>query len=140
MGEDASQTRREIEATRQQMTDRINQLESAVRATLDWQARVRSKPWLYVGLALAAGFLVAGGPKRGMTHAYRAIRRTARPALVLPALPEPAHSQPKNERAPRAPLQERLALRAAEAAATAVAAILTNRLLREMSGQDATKQ
>ena len=139
MGEDADQTRREIEATRQQMTDRINQLEAAVRSTLDWQERVRGKPWLYVGIALAAGFLVAGGPKRGITHAYRAIRGSTRGTLALPELPEPKRA-PKKAPEPSTPFPERLALRLAESAATAAAAILTNRLLQEMSGEDAAKR
>lgn len=81
MGETADQTRREIEQTRQHMTDTINRLESEVRSVLDWRARVRARPWMYVGIAVATGFVLAGGPWRATGHAVRAIRRSRQTPL-----------------------------------------------------------
>ncbi len=81
MGETTDQTRREIERTRENMTRTINQLEAEVRHTLDWKARVRTRPWMYVGIALATGFVLAGGPWRATSHSFRAIRRARQTPL-----------------------------------------------------------
>ncbi|MGI8912535.1 MAG: hypothetical protein ACR2JY_01895 [Chloroflexota bacterium] len=67
-----------IARTRGDMTATLDELEAAVRDLLDWQARVRRQPLLYAGIALAAGFVIAGGPKRGLKHGYWLIRPSAK--------------------------------------------------------------
>src|SRR6185437_9850389 len=58
----AERTRQQIEETRLHISSTIVELEAEVRQTLDWRARVRARPWLYAGLAMGVGFLIAGGP------------------------------------------------------------------------------
>lgn len=78
MGETAAETQREIGETRAEISATLDELEAAIRRLLDWQARVRRQPMLYAGIALVAGFVVAGGPKRGLTHLYWRLRPGAR--------------------------------------------------------------
>jgi hypothetical protein len=59
------------------MTALLDQMEATVRDLLDWQSRVRRQPWLYAGVALAAGFVLAGGPGRGIKHTYYRVRPSA---------------------------------------------------------------
>ncbi|GEM_PF-5381236 len=59
------------------MTEILDQLEATVRDLLDWQTRVRRQPWLYAGIALAAGFVLAGGPGRAIKHSYYGVRPSA---------------------------------------------------------------
>jgi len=67
-----------IARTRGAMSATLDELEAAVRDLLDWQSRVRRQPLLYAGIALAAGFVIAGGPKRGLKHGYWLIRPSAK--------------------------------------------------------------
>ncbi|HEV7216782.1 MAG TPA: hypothetical protein VGP33_16875 [Chloroflexota bacterium] len=78
MAETAAQTQQAIARTRGDMTATLNELEAAVRELLDWQARVRRQPLLYAGIALAAGFVIAGGPGRAFRHGYWLIRPSAK--------------------------------------------------------------
>lgn len=78
MAETAAQTQQDIARTRGDMTATLNELEAAVRELLDWQTRVRRQPLLYAGIALAAGFLIAGGPGRALKHGYWLIRPSAK--------------------------------------------------------------
>ncbi len=78
MAEKAAQTQQNIAKTRGDMTATLNELEAAVRELLDWQARVRRQPLLYAGIALAAGFVIAGGPRRALKHGYWLIRPSAK--------------------------------------------------------------
>lgn len=147
MGKATDQTRREIEQTRRRITAEVDQLESTVRATLDWQAYVRSRPWLFVGIAIGTGFLLAGGPKRGISHGFQAVTRKGKGRL---ALPDPTNfdqssfvgrfrgrrAKIKQRREPSGTLWERIALRATDAGATVVAATLLDRLLREIEGKE----
>jgi hypothetical protein len=67
-----------IARTRGAMSATLDELEAAVRDLLDWQSRVRRQPLLYAGVALAAGFVIAGGPKRGLKHGYWLLRPSAK--------------------------------------------------------------
>jgi hypothetical protein len=60
------------------MTATLDELEAAVRELLDWQSRVRGRPALYAGAALAAGFVLAGGPGRALKHTYWRLRPSAK--------------------------------------------------------------
>ena len=60
------------------MSRTLDELEAAVHRTLDWQARVQRQPLLYAGVALAVGFVVAGGPGRLIRHTYYRLRPAAR--------------------------------------------------------------
>lgn len=82
MGETPAQTQREIAQTRHSMTATLDELEAAVRDLLDWQAKVRGRPLLYVGVALAAGFVIAGGPGRALKHTYWLLRPSAKRKAV----------------------------------------------------------
>lgn len=73
-----TQTQQAIARTRGDMTVTLNELEAAVRDLLDWQARVRQQPLLYAGIALAVGFVIAGGPGRAIKHGYWLIRPSAK--------------------------------------------------------------
>lgn len=167
MGETAAETQREIGETRNEISTTLDELETALRRLLDWQARVRRQPMLYAGIALAAGFLVAGGPVRAATHLYWRIRPSARRKALAnryllqlqetlddtlgglpPGVADRAralrvvigktdkHARPDGtiviER--KGTAMEQVVARASEAAATTATAILTKRLLDEMSG------
>ena len=88
MGETLDETRVEIEAHRSQMEAEASELEGRVRHALDFKARFRENPALFVGLGAGAVFLVAGGPMR----VARLIRRRLRPTTAEQAhdaLPKP---------------------------------------------------
>ena len=88
MGETLAETRLEIEAHRSQMEAEASELEGRVRHALDFKARFRENPALFVGLGAGAVFLVAGGPMR----VARLIRRRLRPTTAeqaRDALPKP---------------------------------------------------
>lgn len=167
MGETAAQTQQEIGQTRNSMTATLDELEAAVRDLLDWQSRVRGRPLLYAGIALAAGFVAAGGPGRAIKHTYWLVRPSAKRKATenrylhqlqntldqtLGGLPSPVAEQAKGLRLVidrtdpstksdgtiiierKGSTWEQLALRAAEAGATAAASLITKRLLDEMNG------
>lgn len=60
------------------MTATVDELETAIRDLLDWQAKVRRQPTLYAAVALAAGFVLAGGPGRLLKHTYWLVRPSAK--------------------------------------------------------------
>ncbi|HEX6127639.1 MAG TPA: hypothetical protein VF071_01305 [Candidatus Limnocylindria bacterium] len=88
MGETLAETRIEIETHRAQMEAEASELESRVRHALDFKARFRENPALFVGLGAGAVFLIAGGPMR----VARLVRRRLRPTTAEQAhdaLPKP---------------------------------------------------
>lgn len=60
------------------MSATVDELEAAIRDLLDWQAKVRRQPMLYAAVALAAGFVAAGGPGRLLKHTYWLVRPGAK--------------------------------------------------------------
>ncbi|HUZ77916.1 MAG TPA: hypothetical protein VMV93_10090 [Chloroflexota bacterium] len=64
MGQRATALEREIVSTREHMTRTIDLMERQFKRTVDWQTKVRANPLPYVLAALAAGFILAGGPRR----------------------------------------------------------------------------
>jgi hypothetical protein len=88
VGETLAETRLEIDAHRASMEADASELEARVRHAVDFKARFRENPALFVGLGAGAVFLVAGGPIR----VARLIRRRLRPTTAEQAydvLPKP---------------------------------------------------
>ena len=75
MGETLAETQLEVAAQRADNDRMANELEARVRHAVDFKARFRENPALFIGLGVGAAFLVVGGPKR----AARALRRRMRP-------------------------------------------------------------
>jgi hypothetical protein len=88
VGETLDETRLEVAAHRSNMEATASELESRVRHAVDFKARFRENPALFVGIAAGTVFLVAGGPMR----VARLIRRRVRPTATEQAydvLPKP---------------------------------------------------
>ena len=58
MGETPDGIKREIEDARHRLGADLNQLEHRVRTNLDWRTYFDRNPWMFVGGAFAAAFLV----------------------------------------------------------------------------------
>lgn len=78
MGETLDETRLEVAAQRAELERQAAELEARVRHALDFKARFRENPALFIGLGAGAAFLVAGGPVR----VARLIRRRMRPTTA----------------------------------------------------------
>ncbi len=78
MGETLAETRVEVEAQREELQRRAEELEARVRHALDLRARFRENPILFLGIAAGTAFLVAGGPMR----MARLVRRRLRPSAA----------------------------------------------------------
>ncbi|PWT85973.1 MAG: hypothetical protein C5B56_13170 [Proteobacteria bacterium] len=76
MGETPDELKYEIEQARARLGQDLNQLEYRVRTELDWRLQFDRRPWLFVGVAFGAAFLLALalGPRRGRVMAPRADR------------------------------------------------------------------
>lgn len=75
MGETLAETRVEVDAQRKEVEQTAEQLRARVRYLLDFKARFRDNPLLFVGIAGGTIFLVTGGPVR----TARLLRRRLRP-------------------------------------------------------------
>ncbi|HEX2141922.1 MAG TPA: hypothetical protein VHK28_06545 [Candidatus Limnocylindria bacterium] len=78
MGETLDETRLEVTAQRAELERQAAALEARVRHALDFKARFRENPALFIGLGAGAVFLVAGGPVR----VARLLRRRMRPTTA----------------------------------------------------------
>jgi hypothetical protein len=88
VGETLAETRVEVASQRAENDRTANELEARVRHALDFKARFRENPALFIGLGAGAVFLVVGGPRR----AAHALRRRLRPSgaeQAYDALPKP---------------------------------------------------
>ncbi|HET6746208.1 MAG TPA: hypothetical protein VFH90_10235 [Candidatus Limnocylindria bacterium] len=88
MGETLAETRVEVEAQRADNQRTATELEARVRRALDFKARFKENPALFIGLGVGAAFLVVGGPGR----VARALRRRMNPTgaeQAYDALPKP---------------------------------------------------
>ena len=56
----AAAIRQDIAAKRDSISETVNKLGERVQETLDWREYVGKYPWVALGLAAGAGFLVAG--------------------------------------------------------------------------------
>jgi hypothetical protein len=75
VGETLAETRIEVEAQRADTQRTATELEARVRHALDFKARFKENPALFIGLGVGAAFLVVGGPRR----VARALRRRMSP-------------------------------------------------------------
>jgi len=66
MAEEAEELRREIEETRSALDEKLDRLGTRLREALDVQHQMHQHPWLAVGAAVTAGFVVGtlGGESR----------------------------------------------------------------------------
>jgi hypothetical protein len=78
VGETLAETRLEVEAQREELQHRVEELEARVRHALDLPARFRENPILFLGIAAGTAFLVTGGPMR----MARLVRRRLRPSAA----------------------------------------------------------
>jgi hypothetical protein len=59
MTSESDRIERHIEATREDLGRNLNEIESRVRETLDWQHQFDKNPWLVMGIAFAGGAAVS---------------------------------------------------------------------------------
>lgn len=88
MGETLAETRVEVDAQRAQVEQTADELQARVRHALDFKARFRENPLLFIGIGAGALYLVSGGP----IWTARLIRRRlspSRPEQAYDALPRP---------------------------------------------------
>jgi len=78
VGETLAETRLEVDAQRQELQRRADELQARVRHALDIRARFKENPLLFVGIAAGTAFLVVGGP----TRVARLVRRRLRPSAA----------------------------------------------------------
>jgi hypothetical protein len=78
--------RAEVQAARGQLDEELVRLEAAARAAVDVKAKVRRSPGKAAGAVAAAGFVLAGGPKRVLRGARNAVfgKPAALPTSMLP--------------------------------------------------------
>jgi hypothetical protein len=76
MGETPDELRYEIEQARVHLGQDLNQLEYRVRSELNWRLQFERRPWLFLGVAFGAAFLLALalGPRRRKVTALEAVR------------------------------------------------------------------
>jgi hypothetical protein len=75
MGETLAETRVEVDAQRKEVEQTADRLQARVRHTLDFKARFRENPLLFIGVGAGALYIVSGGP----IWTARLIRRRLRP-------------------------------------------------------------
>lgn len=114
------------------MSATLDALDAHVRQAADWKARVRQRPWLYVGLAAVTGFLVAGGPGRLMSALTRGQPASVNQEQLRLAREEEERREQALKEAASATLVQRMAMRAAEVAGTALAAMIARKLSEEI--------
>ena len=59
MGETAGQIENEIENTREELHSHLQELEGRVLSATDWRRQFRKRPFLFLGLAVGAGWIFA---------------------------------------------------------------------------------
>ena len=88
MGETLAETRVEIDEQRAQVERTADELQARVRHALDFKARFRENPLLFIGIGAGTLYLVTGGP----IWTARLLRRRlspSRPEQAYDALPKP---------------------------------------------------
>lgn len=88
MGETLAETRVEVDAQRAQVEHTADELRARVRHALDFKARFKENPLLFVGVAAGTLYLVTGGP----IWTVRLLRRRLSPSRAeqaYDALPKP---------------------------------------------------
>lgn len=74
------EARRQVIAAREALGEELDEFSSAARSAVDLPAKIRKNPLKTAGLAVGAGFLGVGGPKRVLKAVGSRIRpRTRRP-------------------------------------------------------------
>lgn len=74
MDQTADQIKREIEETRERISETTSEIGERIRSTFDWRQQVAEHPWAAVGMAAAAGFLLGAAGARAMRGAYETKR------------------------------------------------------------------
>lgn len=59
MAQESDQIIRHIEEQREQLGEKIGELETRIRRAADWRARVADRPMLALAIAFGSGFLLA---------------------------------------------------------------------------------
>lgn len=106
MGETLDQTRLEISAQRAEVGDAAARLEARLRRAVDFKAKFRENPALFVGLGAGAIFLLAGGPMRVARVVRRRMMRTT-PEKAYDSLPAPMQAWVDNLASALGPKAER---------------------------------
>jgi len=83
---EVAQAREALEASRQAMSDELDELVPALRRSLDFPAKVRRNPVRTLGVTGGAAFVVLGGPRRVARAVEKRFfpRRAERPPTLLP--------------------------------------------------------
>lgn len=88
MGETLAETRVDVDAQRTEVEHTADELQARVRHALDFKARFRENPLLFIGVGAGALYLVTGGP----IWTFRLLRRRLNPTppeKAYDALPRP---------------------------------------------------
>ena len=73
MGAQTDAARARVVAAREELREEVDRLEGSARAAVDIPAKLRREPVKTAGVAAAAAFLLAGGPKRVLRGLKRAV-------------------------------------------------------------------
>jgi hypothetical protein len=65
MGERSDQIEEQIQRTREDLRDNLNELEQKVRNTFDWRTQFEERPLMMLTVALGGGMLLAALLRRG---------------------------------------------------------------------------
>ena len=65
MGERSDQIEEQIQRTREDLRDNLNELEQKVRSTFDWRTQFEERPLTMLTVAMGAGILLATLLRRG---------------------------------------------------------------------------
>lgn len=86
MAEGTDAARDRVLAARSDLAAELERLEASARAAVDVKAKIRRSPGRAAGIAVGAGFVALGGPKRVLGRIKRAVRgpEAEMPASLLP--------------------------------------------------------
>lgn len=84
MGERADETEEQIDRTREDFKENLNELEEKVKSAFDWRAQFEEHPFAMLSLALGGGMvaaaLISGGRRKRDTFPPASTRRNVRNA------------------------------------------------------------
>jgi len=97
MGQAASEVRREIEDTRDNLGENLQRLESKVKRTTDWRAQFDERPLMMIGVAFGGGLLLSSMAGGGKDRDYNEPRRMGDTSMMHASQHSSQPSPERNE-------------------------------------------